>query len=102
MEARVGPDQLNRDAYRVAGFAYAAFEHVGDVQRPRNIGNGRLLALEVEAGGAGRHAQFGNSREQPDEFLRQAVRKVLLILVLAHVHERQHCDRLFRAWTLRD
>ncbi len=98
--AGVGPDQLSRDAYRVAGFAYAAFEHVGDVQRPRNIGNRRLFALEVEAGGAGRHAQFGNSREQSDEFLRQTVREVLLVLVLAHVHERQHCDRLFRAGVL--
>src|SRR5439155_10823646 len=61
VEARVGPDQLNRDAYRVAGFAYAAFEHVGDVQRPRNIGNRRLLALEVETGGADRKSTRLNS-----------------------------------------
>ena len=45
--------------------------------------------------------QILNLREQRDEFLRQSVGKIALILFLAHVQKRQHRDR-FRVDRPRD
>ncbi len=94
----VGADQLHRHPNGVAGFADAAFKHVRDPERLRDLGDRDLFTLEVERGGAGRHSQVGASGDEVDEFLGNPVRKVLLVLLLAHIDERQDRDRLLAHW----
>ena len=88
-------DQLRRDPHRVARLAHRAFQHVRHVQRARDLRNARLLAFERERRGARRHLQLRNLRQQVQQFLRDAVGEVLLVLPRRHVHERQHGDAFF-------
>jgi hypothetical protein len=96
-QVRVGPgaDQLRRDTHRVAGLAHRAFEHIGNVQRARDLRDAGLLALERERRRARRHLQLRNLREQVQQLFGDAVGKILVRLFIAHVDERQHRDRVF-------
>ena len=60
----------------------------------RDFVNRDLLTLEVEGRRARDHPQVGTARQVIDQLLRQAIREVLLIVLLADVHEGQHGDRL--------
>ena len=96
-QVRVGAglDQLRRDPYRVARLAHRAFQHVRHVQRARDLRDSDLLALERERRGARRHLQLRNLRQQVQQFLRDTVGEVLLVLPRRHVHEWQHGDAFF-------
>ena len=56
-----------------------------------------VLALERERRGARDDLELGVVREVIDQLLRQAIREILLIVLLAHVDERQHRDRFARS-----
>ena len=89
MHAVRGADQLRGHAHRVAGAAHAALEHV---RNPKGVGDvleRNILIPEVKRRSPRDDLQILNLREQRDEFLRQSVGKVALILFLAHVQERQ-------------
>ena len=88
-----GLDQLRRDPHRVARLAHRAFEHVRHVQRPRDLRNRNLLALERERRRARRHLQLRNLRQQVQQLLRDAVGEVLLALVRTEIREREDGDR---------
>ena len=85
-------DQLRYHTDRVAGTADRAFQYRIHVQRGGDVGDGRVLVLEVERGGAGGHPQAVDLGEQVQQFLREPVAEVLVLLVLAHVDEGQHGD----------
>jgi hypothetical protein len=95
---RVGPslDQLRRDPHGITRLAHGTFQHVCHVQRARDLGDPDLLALECERRGARGHLQLRNLGEQIQQFFGDTVGKVLVRLLVAHVHERQHGDRLRR------
>ncbi len=80
----------------VARLAHAALEYVGHTEHSGDIGDHRRLPLEVKRGGPRRDSQFRDLCQQIDQFLGQAVRKVLLLFVRAQVHKRQHRDGLRR------
>ena len=82
-QVRVGAglDQLRRDPHRVARLAHRAFQHVRHVQRARDLRDPDLLAFERERRGARRHLQLRNLRQQVQQFLRDTVGEVLLLLV---------------------
>ena len=88
-----GLQQLRGDAHPVARLAHAAFEHVRDVQRTRDLRRRDGLALVRERRIAGRDGQRRNAAEVGDDVLGDAVAEILLLRVAAHVHERQDDDR---------
>ena len=86
-------DQLRGDAHALAGPADAAFEHRRHVERLRDRRDVDVLALERERRRARRDAQAADLGQHVQQFLRQPVGEVLVLLVAAHVDERQHGDR---------
>ena len=86
-------DDLCRDADAVPLLAYASFQHGSDVELASDVGELHALALEEEGRGASRHVQPLDVGEGVQDFLRDAVREVLLILLRAQVGERKHRDR---------
>src|SRR5262249_58913900 len=90
-----GADELGRDAYLVAASAHRTLEHVGHVQLSRDLRDLDSLTLEREGRGARRHLELWNLRQQIEQFLRDTIGEVSLVLGLRHVHKRQHRDRVF-------
>ena len=86
-------DELRRDADAVAGLSDAAFENVRHTKGRGDLANVLMLALERERRGARDHLQARDLRQEVDDFLGQAVAEVLVLLVAAHVLERQDRDR---------
>jgi hypothetical protein len=92
-----GVNELRRDPQEVAVPPHAALEHVRHAQRTRDRVDRHLRAAVRERAGAGCHAQFWKLRQHVEQFLREPVRKELLIPRGAHVRERQHRNgSLFR------
>ncbi len=91
-----GAHQLGGDAHLFAGFAHRALQHVCDVQRACDFGDGEVLALERERGGARRHLQGLHPREQVEQVHGDAVGEIFLLLVGGEVLEGQYGDGLVR------
>ena len=85
-------DELRGDAEARPGSPHAAFENGGDAQRVGDLANVLGLALEREGRRARGHLQPRDLRQEIDDLLGQAVAEVLVVLVRAHVGERQHGD----------
>src|SRR5258706_918618 len=84
--------ELNRDAHALAGLAYAAFDDIADaefladllqVDGPALVGERRVARDDEEP------AQL---RERRDEVLAEAVGKIFLLCIAAHVDEGEHGD----------
>jgi hypothetical protein len=86
-------DELRRDAHRVAGFANASFENGADAQSPADLRDLEVFALKGERRRAGNHPESGHSRQRADDLFSDAMTEVLLIVLRAHIHEREHDDR---------
>src|SRR6202030_2106072 len=94
--AVVGANQLRGDADTLARAAHAALKQVRDPQLPRDGRDIVTAALEVERRGARRHPQVGHLREQVEQLLGETIGEVFLVVLLAHVDERQHRDGFLR------
>jgi hypothetical protein len=64
-----------------------------DVERLRDLRDRRVLALECERRGPRDHPQPLHLGQDVQQLLGEAVREVVVRLVVAHVDERQHGDR---------
>ena len=89
-------DEFGGDAQLLAGLAHAPLKHVRHVEGLADLRERRLLALEIERGGARRHPQARHLAQKVDELLRQTVGEILLVLLLRQVLERQHGNGLLR------
>ena len=85
-------DQLRGDPHAIARFAHAAFEHVRDLELPRDLRQVDVLAFERERGVARDHRQRGHLAQVGDDVFADAVGEILLLGVAAHVRERQDGD----------
>ncbi len=93
MRVRRHLDQLRGDPHAIAGLADAALEQVRDAELLGDRRDVGARALEAPRRRARRHAQALDLREDVQQFLGQSVGEVLVLLVAAHVDERQHRDR---------
>jgi hypothetical protein len=92
MAAGGAVDQLRGDPHAAAGLAHAAFEHMADLQLPRDLWHVDVLALEREGGIARGDPQRGDLGEVGDDVLGDAIGKILLLGIAAHVGEREHAN----------
>ena len=88
-----GVDQLRVDADPVPGFPHAAFKHVTDTKLAPHLPNVDRLALVGEGRIARDDEQPSQSGQRCDDILGDAIRKILLFGIAAHVLEGEHCDR---------
>ena len=86
-------DELCRDPEPVACLADAAFQHVGDIQPLADLGHVERLVLERKRGSTGDDDQVLGLRQAIEYFLRDAISKIALVLLGAHVEEWQYRDR---------
>ena len=75
-----------------AGLANAALQNVIDIELPGDHVEFDVLAPKRERRGAAGDFQPGYVRQRIDDFLCQPVAEKLVVLVGAHVGERQHGD----------
>ena len=92
VRVRAGVDELRGDAHPVAGLPHRTLEHVRDIELLGDLADLQVLASEGERRGARDHPQFGNVRQQVQELLGDAVGKVLVVRIAAHVDEWQYND----------
>ena len=85
--------ELRSDPHGAAFAPDAPLEDGGDGKLLTDRPYAHVLPLERERGGARDHVKTFHVGERVDHFLGYAVREVLVILLSAHVHERQHGDR---------
>ena len=62
------------------------------VERCGNFLNIDVLALEREARRSGRHFEFRDLRQHVQQRLCQAIREILVVLIIRHVIERQNSN----------
>ena len=86
-------DELRADAQPLAGAAHAAFEHVADAELARDLFHVDRTVLVDERRVAGDDEQPADAGEPGDQVLGNAVGKILLIGIAAHIGERQDRDR---------
>ncbi len=90
-------DQLRRDAQPVAGLAHAPLEHRGHAELPPDEQPVLDPSRRRERRGARSDTQPLDMRQVRDDLLGDALTEVLLIVVGAHVDERQDRDRRLAA-----
>ncbi len=86
-------DQLGGDAHAVARLAHAAFEHMGDLELPRDLRQIDMPAFERESRIARDDGERADLAEVGDDVFADAVGEVFLLLVIAHVGEGKDADR---------
>ena len=94
MKSGFGLNELRRYPNFVARRLYAAFQHCLDIEFLGDLADIDVLPLELERGIARHDSQAVDLREFMQHGVRQPVGKVTGILILAHIHERQHGNRL--------
>jgi hypothetical protein len=77
----------------VAGPADAPFEQVLDVQPPADFRKLDILSAKQERRRPACHLQSRHLRQRVDHFFSESVTEVFVLLVRAHVRERQHRNR---------
>ena len=101
MAAVSSRNELCGHAKATSGFADAPFENGRHSQHVGDSTHVLVLAFEGERRRAGDHLEARNSRQGVDDLFGQAVAEVFVLLVAAHVLERQHRDRRSLAGGLR-
>src|SRR5882724_11589245 len=86
--------QLGRDSNAVIRAAYASLDYVGHAQSPADGGQICLLPLEGKGRSTTDNLEFGNFDEKINNRLCHSITKIFLVVLLAHVDERQHGDGL--------
>src|SRR6185437_13892558 len=92
MRAAPGVDELARYAHAIARFAHAAFEHVANTELRADPFHVDRLAFVGEARIARDDVQFGQFRQAGDDVVGDAVGKIFLLRVAAHIAEGEHGD----------
>ena len=93
MEAPRGLGELGRDPEAVAGLADTAFEDGLDTQPAADLAGLDRRAAEQERGRPRRDAKPAQAAQGVDDLFGDALAEVGLVLVPAHVGERQDRDR---------
>ena len=89
-------DELGRDPKFVTSFVYAAFQNRIHVQLLAELAEDAVLGFAFESEGctAPGHAKSFHFRQHVKQlFVSHAVAQILVVLVHAQIHERQHRDR---------
>jgi hypothetical protein len=86
-------DQLRCHPNPVAGPADAPFEQVVDVQPPADFRQLDILSAKQERRRPACHLKARHLRQRVDHFFSESVAEVFVLLVSAHVCERQHRNR---------
>ena len=86
-------DQLRGDAQPIAGAADTAFERVADAKVATDLADIHRAALVGESRIAGDHEQRADARQCRRDVLDQAIDKIYLLRIAAHVLEWQHHER---------
>ncbi len=87
-------DQLRGHADALLVAPHAAFEDVRHLKGRCHAAQIDLAPAERERRSPRRHAQAGDLRERVQDLLGQSIGKVLGIVRVTHIDERQHGDRL--------
>ena len=85
-------DQLGGDAHAAAGFAHAAFQHVADLQLPRDLRDIDILALEWKAVLRAITDKRRDLGQIGDDVFADAVAEIFLLGIAAHIGEGQDRD----------
>src|SRR5215813_9779512 len=86
--------QLSGDAQTVVSFSHAALENGAHVQFLSDGAWVDLFVLERETRTSGYDAEVLDLRKGVDDFFGNTVGEVFVLLVRAHVHERQDHNRI--------
>src|SRR5688572_8954725 len=92
MKAVRNVDELRRDSDAVARLANTSLQNVIDIELLADHAEFDVLSPEREGRGAAGDLQAGEVSQRIDYFFRQTVAEVFVVLVRAHVGERQHGD----------
>ena len=84
--------ELRRDAHTVAVLTHAAFDYVTDSELLPDLLDVDGLALKSKRRVARDDEEPTQLGKGGDEVLADAVREILLLRIVAHVDEGQHCD----------
>ena len=101
MKSALHIDELRRDPQLLTRTPHAPFQHVPHVQRVADLAHRHALAVEAERRGARRDVEALDRRECVQQLFGDPIPEVLLVVLRAHVHERQHRDRRRRRWLRR-
>ena len=85
-------DELRRDSDAVARLANTPLENMLDVEPPADLSEFDVLSPEEEGGRAAGDLHAGYVGQHIDDLLGQTVAEILVLLVRAHVGERQYGD----------
>ena len=86
-------DELGHDPNAIASLSDAAFEHGRHAEGHRDLAHVFMPAFEGERRRACDHLQVRDLGQEIDDLLGKAVTEVIVLLVAAHVLEREHGDR---------
>src|SRR5215469_8900072 len=86
-------DQLCGDAHPVSILSHRAFEHIADAKLPADLLYTDRFALVRKARIARDDKQPTDARQRSNDLFDDPIGEVLLLLVAAHILERQHGDR---------
>src|SRR4029077_1723648 len=93
MVARHAVDQLRAYPIPLPCPAYASLHDITNAQLLCDALRVHFLAFVDKAGGPRDHSQAADMRQGRNDVVRQAVNKILLLRIAAHVDERQHGNR---------
>lgn len=93
MRAGDGVDQLPGDAQPIAAAANATLEHIADAEVAADLADIDRLALVGEGGVARDHGEAAAAGKRGGDVLGNAIGKIILLRIAAHIGERQHRDR---------
>ena len=85
-------DELRRDPDAVARLSNTPFQNVVDVEPPADLSEFDVLSAEKERRRAAGDLQARHVGQHIDDLFGQTVAEILVLLVRAHVGERQHGD----------
>ncbi len=91
--ALVRVHELRSDTHTIARLAHAALENRLYAQPSADLSDVQIFPLKRERRRSRDHLHVGNASQRVDDFLRNPVAEVLLILARTHVDERQYGDR---------
>jgi hypothetical protein len=96
MIAGFGINQLHVDPQAAAAALHRTLEHISNVQLAADLAHVGRLPLVGERGIAGDHERAANARQIRGQALGDAIDKIILLGIVADVHEGEDHDRKMR------
>ncbi|HKJ75191.1 MAG TPA: hypothetical protein VKA19_13840 [Alphaproteobacteria bacterium] len=93
MKAVFGFDELRGDPHHIAVRPDAAFENVVDAERLANLPKVVVLSLEGEGRGSPGDLELRNARKNVEDFFRDAVREIALVVLGRHIDKGKNGHR---------